>query len=76
MKACNTAYILGFSRKAVIKVGFFVISCYVTLFRHPHFNAVLEWERCFPGRKLDKDSPEDMHWVFTRYTANTSILFA
>jgi len=38
----------------------------------PHLNifcccvAVLEWERCFPGRKLDKDSPEDMQWVFER----------
>jgi hypothetical protein len=30
---------------------------------------VLEWERCFPGRKLDKDSPEDMQWVFERYFA-------
>lgn len=27
---------------------------------------ILEWERCFPGRKLDKDSPEDMQWVFER----------
>lgn len=26
----------------------------------------MEWERCFPGRKLDKDSPEDMQWVFVR----------
>mmetsp|Transcript_26390 Transcript_26390/g.44040 ORF Transcript_26390/g.44040 Transcript_26390/m.44040 type:complete len:466 (+) Transcript_26390:102-1499(+) len=27
---------------------------------------ILEWERFFPGRKLDKDSPEDMQWVFAR----------
>jgi hypothetical protein len=29
--------------------------------------AVLEWERCFPDRKLDKDSPQDMQWIFERY---------
>lgn len=27
---------------------------------------LLEWERQFPERKLDKDSPEDLQWVFAR----------
>lgn len=27
---------------------------------------MLEWDRVFPGRKLDKDNPEDMQWVFER----------
>ena len=25
---------------------------------------IVEWERCFPEKKLNKDSPEDMQWVY------------
>jgi ubiquitin-activating enzyme E1 C len=27
---------------------------------------ILEWSRCFPERKLDKDSPDDMQWVYQK----------
>lgn len=27
---------------------------------------LLEWERTFPDRKLDKDSPDDLQWVYTK----------
>jgi ubiquitin-activating enzyme E1 C len=26
----------------------------------------MEWERVFPDRKLDTDSPNDMQWVYHR----------
>jgi ubiquitin-activating enzyme E1 C len=33
------------------------------------FAYILEWERHFPNKKLNTDSPEDMEWVFqTAYT--------
>eukprot|EP01041_Mallomonas_annulata_P002913 gene2913-5715_t len=28
------------------------------------FAYILEWDRNFPDKKLDKDSPEDMDWVY------------
>ena len=27
---------------------------------------IVEWERHFPDKKLNKDSPEDMQWVYQR----------
>ena len=27
---------------------------------------MIEWDKYFPEKKLDKDSPEDMQWVFAR----------
>jgi len=25
---------------------------------------IIEWEKNFPTKKVDKDSPEDMHWIY------------
>ena len=35
---------------------------------------IVEWERTFPDRSLDKDSPVDMTWVYERALAR-AVLF-